>query len=1171
MVKRPLLGILLVTLATASMLAVSGDATAATTETFVLRPNEYLETGAGLPDNWGRDTVLTQSAPDGNYKNEQFMNTSGFPDRENEIALRFPLDQPMRVNLSDPNKDPTGPLPPNLSVTTTGGSSATLTLFYKDSMRDQEKGRDLGVFRLNKPWEEGELTWEEAREKTNFIGTSPIEVSPGTSALQEPGLRQWDVTPYLADVLNPQNPASFFGFLVRDVGGSSDCTESPTDCEQEFYSSNWLTDSGLPDDCQARSQAQGGCIPELEVTARINEPQVQNITFTGGHNGEYVAPDVPLNVSADVWDPAGEIEETYLDVHHENGTRMFREDIDANRSRNLTGDRPQLPTSFKTWWNASLDLEPGRYTFNFSIRDSDDRWQRTGFTEPNVTVEATQPIMANVTLDASDSRVGDETEDPLRIEGQGTVDFTLDARDTRGIDQVWAVLDHTDRPPVRTDTFGPGLDVDETGNGSYSGEHTFAFPGTYNVSLKARDRPGNVLTERPCDVNATQPCAIKVVDEEKPTILESCIVGESLCRTTLQGQEIGGELTFRVRATDNHPKAPDVSLEVTLPNGAERTYDSGKVGDHTWERALAFGSEAEWPPGEYEARWVVEDPDGNVRRSPDALSFIVEAAGPPTVTEVAPTGWGGAQPEISATVEDVNVDPDRIHVAVSVNDAPFDPIQTSVRATETRAFVSATLGPFVHGDEIRVRINATDTLGRYPDQLPFWSFNVDDRNPQADLDFQGEALEGLTRRVIPSSTELVFTGSDGNESGLDRVEFRIAPRGGSFSDWQAAGGAVNVTNRSGYQGSGPYTIEYRAVDEAGNTGGANSVELYVDTEAPTIDYRRFPDRLEVTVEDPGAGVEDVRVFYRNRSNPFQSLPVSLLQKTSDGAVYEAEIPFTPRGTPVQVYFAATDELGHTRTLGPPDTAGVRPINWQQPNHPPDVTIASPTPGANVSGTLPVVWDASDPDGDSFRVQVSARPAPLDTFRKVADPAGNPGRAQWDTAAFEDGRYVLRVTAKDGRNTTHATTVVDVRNTELGLAGLGIPDDVEPGESTPLSVTIYRDVSTVEATVTITRDGVSRTAATVPLRDDGRAPDEAADDSTFTGTFTPQEEGDYSVSLDVTYGDGSAESMDAVGAFAVQTTLAERLEANQDVVAAAGAILVVLAAATVIQLYRYGYI
>lgn len=1162
MVKRPVLGVLLLGLVAASLLAASGDASAVEIRQFELRPNEYLETQQGLAENWGRDTVLTEAAPDKNYKNEKFLNTSSVPGQRSQIVMRFPLDQAMRMNLSSDER--TDPLPPNISVTTDGPTGATLRLYYRDSMDDDQKERTLDVHSLETPWEEGELDWDGAREKSNFVSPSPIATSPQTQPLQQPGFRSWDVTPYLAEVLSPLNPAPFFGFLIRDStadGGENHCDKATVDCVQKFYSSNWLTDGNRPGGCAARSTAQGGCIPELLITARMNEPQAQNISYDGGFKGDYVAPDVPLNVSVDVWDRAGEIEEINLDLHHKNGTLMFSEALGGNRSRNLTGDRPELPTSFKTWRNGSLSVPPGEYTFNLSIRDSDNRWLRTGYTDPNLTVEATPPRMADV-------KVGPET-----LEGGETVHFSLRTNDTRGIEKAWAVLNHTDRPPIRTDDFEEEPGVSDSGNGTYEGSHTFRFPGTYQVKLKVEDRPGNVATRSPCEVNASAPCTIKVKDLEKPTILESCIVTEDLCRSTKQGQEIGGSLTFLLRATDNHPRAPDVDLEVTLPTGAVRTLEPEKVAQNRWERTIEFGSQSQWPAGDYEAHWVITDPDGNVRRSPTPLPFLVEPRGPPRLVEVSPEhrGWGGATPQVSATVQDVNIDPDRIDVAVSVNGAPFESVQTSIHATSTKAFVSTTLGPFVHGDRIRVRVNATDTLGEFPANPPVWSFRVDDRDPQADLTFDGSALEGLARQVVPAATELAFTGSDGNESGLDRVEYRVAARGGTFSDWRAADGAVNLTRHPSYVGSGPYTVEYRAVDVAGNTGSSTSAAVYVDTEAPTVSYRRSPGHLQVTVEDPGAGVEEVRVFYRNQSRPFQRLTANLVQKTPDGGVYQVDLPFAPRGTPVQVYFAVTDALDHTREVGPPDTAGVRPISWQEPNHPPKVTIASPSPGSTVSGTVPVVWQASDPDGDDFRLSASARPVPIEEFQQFAEPAGNPGRAQWDTTSVADGRYIVRVSARDGTNTTHATTRVDVRNTELGLAGVGIPSDIEPGVETPISVTIYRDVSSVEATVTLATDGGSRAVATVPLRDDGRAPDEAAGDGTFSGTFTPKQEGAYSVSLDVTYDDGSAETMKAVGAFSAQTTFAEQLEANQDVVAAAGAILVVLAAATVVQLYRYGYI
>lgn len=1152
MVKRSSVALVVLAASLFALLAVAGEGAAAETEFYLVEPKEFRETETGLTENWGRDTVITEDAPQANYKNEQFLNTSAEPGAESEIVLRFPLDQPR-------NHDSPNPLPANVSVNASSGSTfATLGLFYRDSMEDDEKGRQLDVHSVRTNWKEGDLDWDTRTSTTDFASRDPIDTSSSAEAVQA-GARYWDVEPYMEDVLDPQSPSPFDGFLVRDANpDDEDCQQPTVECVQEFYSSNWLNrdEQNSPKGCDAVDVTQN-CLPKLYLQVEMNTPKLVNLSYEGGYEGRYVAPGEDLNFSADVWDPAGRLEDVFLDVHHENGTRIFREDIYGNRSKNVSSDdRPDLPSAFKVWRNTSVDLDPGRYQFNLSIRDSDDRWTNTSFEDPNVTVEDTPPAFEDAAVTGADS-----------LSVGSTVDLRVRTNDTRGIRETWAVLNHSDRPAVRTDELDPDSEVEEDGNGTYTGEYSFDFPGTYELEFAAEDRPGNVGTVGACEVNASAPCTLKVADETPPTILDSCFVVGDDCEDDAQGQETGGSLTFLLRATDNHPKAPDVRLTLTDPDGANRTFDPDQAEPGVWRQTVTF--DETWVTGGYEANWRVEDPDGNVQRTTVPLEFLLEPARAPELVDFSPETWGSAEPRVRATLADVNLDVDRVTVSVSVNGERFETVRSSVRPTLEGGVVTADLGPFIHGDEVRVAVIAFDTFDRNATAVE--TFDVDDREPRAEMSFDGPTQESLTRKVIPAQTLVAFTGEDA-DSGLDHVEYRLAPRGEIPGDWRTAGDGVNVTQDPAYQGPGPYTVEFRAVDVAGNPGSGSSTDIFVDTEAPELAYDRHPDSVEVTVDDPGAGVGDVEVHYRNASNAFQSLPVTLVRKTPDGGVYEAELPFAPEGTGIQLWFAAEDNLGHRTSLGEPDTPGTRPIRFSQPNHHPDVTIANPSAGANLSDETPVVWEATDPDDDPIDTSVSARPAPLDEFREIADLPGNPGRATWDTTEFPDGRWVLRVSADDGTNVTHETVTVDVRNTELGLADVSLPEgNLNPGEPVTFSTTIYREVSAVEAVVTVEEDGQRRVVEEVGLRDDGQPPDETPDDATFTGTFTPPDDAAYSVSLSITDADGNTEETGDVGTFQVETTFAERIDANQDVLAVAGALLVVLAAATVIQLYRYGYI
>lgn len=1153
MVRRAVLVALAGAVALLALAPVAGaqDESTPRIQTFELQPKEFYDPATGPLQNWGRDTVITEHAPDENYKNERFLNTSAAPGKTSMITLRFPLDQPRKADPGGGN--PPGPLPANVSMGSPG-TEADLILYYRDAMPSDERGRTLDVYTLQGPWDEGSLDWNEFKSRSGFVSSTRIARSPQQEGLQALS-RDWDVTGYMSEVLTPRNPEPFDGFLIRDATlDDSNCHDSTVACVQEFYSSNWINRDGNPKSCDAVASTDT-CLPKMILDVRMNTPHVHNITYAGGDGETHVAPGTYLNISADVWDPVGELRKVRMSVRTEDGEKVLEQGIFENRSRNVTGDRPDIASSFKVWRNATVDLPAGRYTLNMSVQDTDGRWTNTSFLETNFTVDATPPSVPATEVSTRQANTGD------------TVSFSLNASDLYGIERAWAVLDNPARPPVRTDYFTAAGVSETSGNGTYTGQYKFGFPGTYNLSFKVEDRPGNVASVSPCPGD---PCTIEVEDNQDPTIIASCFRLGAVCVSDDQAQEIGGSLTFELEAKDNHPKPVDARLVLTHQSTfARKTVDDlRKVGDRTWRYEATF-EEGEWRTGQWEAQWVVTDPDGNTERTPVNLTFRLEPAGPPTLTDFEPDGWGPAQPQLRAVLQDVNIDRHRITLFVSVNGQDFQRVQSAVTSVGDEATATAKLGPFIHGDQVEVKVVATDTFNRTLRTVR--SFTVDDREPRADLAFQGRAIEGLARKVIPASTHLLVQGND-TDSGLAFTQFRVFPRDGTAGAWQRADGPVNVTTAPGYEGPGAYSFQYRAVDAAGNPGDPSSADVYVDVRAPTIDWSRTADAVELAVEDPGSGVRDVRVHYRNSSGPFLDLPVTLVQKTPDGGVYRADLPFTPRGERIQVWFAAEDALNHTATLGRPDTSGQRPLGWDQPNHPPAVEIQSPTPRSQVSGEVPVRWSASDPDGDDVEVEVEARPVVLDEARPVADPLGNPGNATWDTTSFPDGRYELRVVARDGRNTTVGTTIVDIRNTELGLAEVSVPSgDLDPGESATISATVYRKVKTVKARIQLAAAGGGETVETVTLRDDGRGADAAAGDGTHTGTFTPTREGSYSTALQITYEDGSTEETGDVGTFTAQTTLAEQLEAKQDVVAAAGAVLVVLAAATVIQLYRYGYI
>lgn len=125
------------------------------------------------------------------------------------------------------------------------------------------------------------------------------------------------------------------------------------------------------------------------------------------------------------------------------------------------------------------------------------------------------------------------------------------------------------------------------------------------------------------------------------------------------------------------------------------------------------------------------------------------------------------------------------------------------------------------------------------------------------------------------------------------------------------------------------------------------------------------------------------------------------------------------------------------------TATVRvapmPASEDDINDPPSVRILAPAVGAQLSGSVPVTWAATDPDGTRLTVRLEVSDDDGRTWRLLY--AGPASETVWDTTSEAEGSgYRLRVTVSDGTQTaSDVVPALTVRNVLAPLA----PPDPEP--------------------------------------------------------------------------------------------------------------------------------
>ena len=215
-----------------------------------------------------------------------------------------------------------------------------------------------------------------------------------------------------------------------------------------------------------------------------------------------------------------------------------------------------------------------------------------------------------------------------------------------------------------------------------------------------------------------------------------------------------------------------------------------------------------------------------------------------------------------------------------------------------------------------------------------------------------------------SNVDVSLAADDGaNGSGVDRIEYKV--NGGEFAPYTAP---IALTT------TGTHTIEYRAIDKAGNVETTKTATYKVDKAAPTSTATLEPPAgpytgpvtLTLAAEDQPAGSGVAKLEYQvNNSSPFGALTAQADWVTYDDA---AKPVFSAPGL-YSIEYRATDTAGNVEeaktiafAIAAPGNDTTAPVTTET------LDPAAPGAGKTYSGPVTVKFSAVDaaPAGPSVK-------------------------------------------------------------------------------------------------------------------------------------------------------------------------------------------------------------
>lgn len=635
---------------------------------------------------------------------------------------------------------------------------------------------------------------------------------------------------------------------------------------------------------------------------------------------------------------------------------------------------------------------------------------------------------------------------------------------------------------------------------------------------------------------------LNITDTQAPTL----DAGAGPDRST---QEIGLAVTWKARPQDES----NVTVVLSVLRGSENLFAPvelvpGLDGNHTHTVNIST-------QGNYV--WKLQAIDSLGRRSEPAVEGILaihDNLGPKfeiRAPSVAIEGqrYARAQPRVEVLVYDADgVAPSTITMEVNGATQSLRPVYvTSPIPGYLVAYDAPASRRFAHGERVTVNLTAGDNSTKALVGYLNFTFVVDDVAPIARAEEFAPSYRATELDEHNVSFQTTFRLRAEDPDGLEHkqltIRLRVYQLRGNTVDAVYTGpfGLKDVIGPDARPGA--YTIQYWAEDDVGNPNATKqTIHVYVDDTPPYYDQFGPEPRdqfVNVSLGDDRSGVDRAVVWYKLNN----ATPKSIEMDYSDG-VWRAVLPEGRKGDTISYHLQAWDGVDNTDRIWVEE-----PRTYRAGNHAPVVSIASPAEGSVLTRAVPFKYAGSDEDGEAlvFTLEISG-PDGLwgEVDRKEAPTLGEySGEHVLDTTRYSDGDYKLRLKVSDGSAVSIAERSFSIRNkanaihTVLFDGGILQPGGSaagRTGEGAVIEVQLTKaDVRSVEAIVIAGGSPMTSFA----LRDDGVAPDRAADDDIYTGSVVMDEPGEYQLKVVTTYGEGGAtqtEESSAV-AFSVDPTSA----------------------------------
>jgi Bacterial Ig domain/Bacterial Ig-like domain (group 3) len=299
---------------------------------------------------------------------------------------------------------------------------------------------------------------------------------------------------------------------------------------------------------------------------------------------------------------------------------------------------------------------------------------------------------------------------------------------------------------------------------------------------------------------------------------------------------------------------------------------------------------------------------------------------------------------------------------------------------------------------------------------------------------------------VRGTVEVTANATDAG-SGVASVQFqRTVHAGSSWTDIDApdVSAPYSVPWDTNAEADGLYDLRVIITDNAGNTHTSAVVaNVRVDNTAPSVSFAlngatgAVVSGTTVSFDPTAAGRFRLSaIVVDTGSGPASASFPDLVE--SGWSPHDAEIDTTPSGgpylssrfrwsagaaTPAPYVVTVTDDVGNSATAT---------ITFVADSTGPTSVVTAPAAGANVrASAVPVTATAVDDAGVSS-VQIETSPSGAATWSDLGSALTTPPYATtWDTTAFADGRYDVRVVATDDLGhvaTSEAVTGVQVDNT-----------------------------------------------------------------------------------------------------------------------------------------------